>query len=140
LPGLPRDTAGFDRWPRLNAAPIPPDSEQTRRVGFDAHRGVKNVYVDSPAAAPGQPVGGVFAPGTVVVKAGGDDGVITLIAIMRKVAGSDPEHGDWEFVEYIRSGAGEDFTTDARLTGPTCWSCHAIARETDWVFTPPASR
>ena len=63
-------------------------------------------------------------------------GDLTLVAIMRKVAGSDPAHGDWEYVEYKRSGAGRDFATDASLTGATCWSCHAIAAGTDWVFTP----
>lgn len=135
LPGLPRDTAGFEEWPRLNAAPIPPDSPQTARVGFDAHRGVKNVYVDQPGARADDP-GPPYPDGTVLVKAAGTGGDLTLVAIMRKIAGSDPAHGDWEFVEYKRSGAGEDFATDASLADATCWSCHAIATGTDWVFTP----
>ncbi len=135
LPGLPPDTAGFEDWPRLNAAPIPPDSAQTARVGFDAHRGVKNVHVDQPGARAGDP-GPPYPDGTVLVKAAGTGGDLTLVAIMRKVVGSDPAHGDWEYVEYKRSGAGGDFATDASLTGATCWSCHAIAAGTDWVFTP----
>jgi hypothetical protein len=124
LPGLPRHTAGFESWERLNARPIPPDSAQTRRVGFDAHRSFKDVHVN-PA-------------GTVIVKAGraAPGGDVVLVAVMRRVLGSDPEHGDWEFVEYKRSGGGEPFTTGPGLTGEVCWSCHAVARETDWVFTP----
>ena len=130
LPGLPADIAGFQVWDRLNAAPIPPDSAQTRRVGFDAHRATKDVYVSRPGAeAP-------FPDGARVVKAGRDGDLVRLVAIMRKVRGSDPEHGDWEFVEYTRSGPDQAFATSPGLTGATCWSCHSIARETDWVFTP----
>ena len=63
-------------------------------------------------------------------------GVITLAATMRKVQGADPAHGDWQFVEYKRSSADAAFATDPSLTGATCWSCHQIAQDTDWVFTP----
>src|SRR5688572_9895364 len=67
LAGLPAFTAGFERWDRLNNAPIPPDSPQAQRVGFDAHRGTKNVHIS---------VGRRRAPypdGTVIVKAAGED-------------------------------------------------------------------
>jgi Cytochrome P460 len=129
LPGLPADIAGFADWDTLNADPIPPDSAQTRRVGFDAHRGTKEVYIrPSGAEAP-------FPDGTIVVKAARDGDFLRLVAIMRKISGSDPEHGDWRFVEYQRASAGDAFTTGAGLTGATCWSCHSIARETDWIFT-----
>jgi hypothetical protein len=132
LPGLPAETAGFAGWDRLNRAPIPPDSAQAQRVGFDAHRGVKHVYVRAPR---GRPAGGaVHADGTVIVKAAGDDPLRpTLVAVMRKVAGSDPAHGDWRFEEYTRGAPGERF--EGPLTGEVCWSCHAVASETDWVFT-----
>ena len=138
LPGLPAFTAGFAGWDRLNREPIPPDSEQTRRVGFDAHRGTKQVFVSTPRESLAR--GGVqrfpYPDGTIVVKAAGEDpGSPTLVAVMRKVAGSDPAHGDWEFQEYKRSGAGDAFATDDGLTGATCWGCHAIASGTDWVFT-----
>jgi hypothetical protein len=132
LPGLPDDIAGFQGWDTLNADPIPPDSPQSRRVGVDAHRGTKEVYVSRPGAeAP-------FPDGTIVVKAARDRDLVHLVAIMRKIRGSDPEHGDWEFVEYQRASAEAAFTTGPGLTGATCWSCHSIARETDWVFTPRA--
>lgn len=131
LPGLPADTAGFERWPRLNAQPIPPNSPNTRRVGFDAHLSTKSVHVSR------RPAAGAYPDGAVVVKAGRSGGAVTLVAIMRKVAGVDPAHGDWEFVEYKRASASARFATDASLTGATCWSCHVTARETDWVFTQP---
>jgi hypothetical protein len=138
LAGLPAFTAGFESWDRLNSEPIPPDSAQTRRVGVDAHRGTKNVHVSVPRerlrAGDGQRF--PYPEGTIVVKAAGEDpSTPTLVAVMRKVAGSDPGHGDWEFQEYKRSGTGEAFSTSAGLTGATCWGCHAIAMDTDWVFT-----
>jgi hypothetical protein len=134
LAGLPAFTAGFQRWDRLNAEPIPPDSPQTKRVGFDAHRGTKDVYVSVPRARLTR--GGEFPVGTILVKAARTDGAITLAAIMRKIQGVDPAHGDWEFVEYKRSSPDAAFATDASLTGATCWGCHQIAEDTDWVFTP----
>ena len=134
LPGLPAFTAGFQGWDRLNAEPIPPDSAQTRRVGFDAHRGTKNVYVSVPRER--LTPGGEFPEGTILVKAARTDGVMTLAAIMRKIQGVDPAHGDWEFTEYKRESADAAFATSSALTGPLCWSCHQIAEGTDWVFTP----
>ena len=133
LAGLPADTAGFTAWPRLNDRPIPPDSVESQRVGFDAHRSTKQVHLN-PRAARRQD-GRPFPDGSVIVKAGREDGVITLIAIMRKVAGADPGHGDWRFREWKRASASEPFTTSDSLAGATCWSCHAIAQPSDWVFT-----
>lgn len=135
LPGLPADTAGFERWTRLNADPIPPDSAASQRVGFDAHRGTKNVYVNVPPGRIGASGPGRFPDGTIVVKAAGSGGDPTLVAIMRKVQGSDPAHGDWRFVEYKRGGSGEAFATNDGLRDATCWSCHMAAEQTDWVFT-----
>jgi hypothetical protein len=51
-----------------------------------------------------------------------------LVAVMQKVAGSDPKHGDWKWIEYRPDGtiAGED---------SLCWGCHLQAEGSDWVFT-----
>ena len=137
LPGLPAFTEGFERWDRLNREPIPPDSAQTRRVGVDAHRSTKDVYVSVPRER--LRAAGEFPVGAIIVKAGREDGPggeISLVAVMRKIQGVDPVHGDWKWVEYKRAGTGAAFATDASLTGATCWGCHATAEETDWVFTP----
>jgi Cytochrome P460 len=132
LLGLPQFTAGFDTWTRLNAQTIPPDSPQTERVGTDAHRGLKNVYVNVPRdAARTRP----FPDGTIVVKAVTVSDRLALIATMRKIAGSDPTHGNWRFVEYIANSQGR-FATSPGLQDGTCWGCHSTATSTDWVFTP----
>ena len=127
LPGLPDFTAGFEGWTRLNAQPIPPDSPAAQRVGFDAHRGAKDVYVNVPReVALGRP----FPPGTVVVKVArrGAGPGYALVATMRKVAGADPAHGDWRFVEYLADGRG-GFATRAGLSDSGCWGCHGIAAD-----------
>jgi hypothetical protein len=59
---------------------------------------------------------------------------IALVAVMRKRAGSDPAHGDWTFVEFTRDSPAGRFRVIAR--DGVCWSCHAQARASDWVFTP----
>jgi hypothetical protein len=110
LPGLPRFTAGYRDWLKLNEQPIPPDPEG------DAHLGTKNVYTTMEADRSG---GRLHYPvGTIIVKeaARPETDFIGLVATMRKVEGADPEHGDWVFVEW------------------TCWSCHVGAQDTDWVW------
>jgi hypothetical protein len=122
LPGLPRDVQAYRSWPKVNAKPIPPSSAS-------AHFGRKNVYARKRAA------GGRYPYGSILVKEGVETGrsFVGLIAIMRKVKGSDPAHGDWRFVEYTRSDASQPFQELAR--DGTCWSCHAVAKKTDWVYT-----
>jgi hypothetical protein len=130
-PGLPDWVAGYDGWLRLNAAPLPV------RPG-DPHRGEKDVFVNRTREEIAS--GGVqrfpYPNGAIVVKAStrpGED-FVWLVAIMRKRAGSDPAHGDWEFVEYTRQSAGDRFTVAAR--DGVCWSCHGDVRaSSDWVFT-----
>lgn len=139
LPGLPGYTAGFTSWDRLNDAPIPPNSPATARVGFDAHTSTKNVRVNrdrNRLARTGAGERRPYPDGTVLVKEGRSDGFVSLVAIMRKISGADPAHGDWVFIEYKRSSADAPFETEPRLMGRLCWSCHQIAEETDWVFTP----
>lgn len=138
LPGLPAYTAGFQRWLRLNAEPIPPDSADSQIAGFDAHRSTKQVYVNRTRAQITGPGGAQRLPypdGTILLKTGTTGDTITLIAVMRKIAGSDPEHGDWQFIEWKRDSAGESFATDASLQDATCWGCHGLVEEDDWVFT-----
>jgi hypothetical protein len=133
LPGLPDFTAGFEGWTRLNAAPSPPDSPASGRAGGDGHRGTTDVSANLPReAALRRP----FPAGTIVVKAvrGAGTPGYALVATMRKIAGADPAHGDWRFVEYLSDGRG-GFATGAGLSGGGCWACRGIAADTDWVFT-----
>jgi hypothetical protein len=121
LPGLPRYTAGYTGWTKLNSKPIPP-----RPV--DAHRSVKNVYASKVRRAGRYPVG------TVIVKEGRQraGAPVTLIAVMRKLRATGPHNG-WQMIEWTRPSGNARFTELAR--GSVCTSCHFRARKTDYVFT-----
>ena len=52
---------------------------------------------------------------------------------MRKIAGANPEHEDWVFVEWSRDAADDPFTMLAE--GAVCESCHSGVAGQDYVFT-----
>lgn len=123
LAGLPRYTAGYRAWNRINRASIPP-----RRTG-DAHLSTKNVYASKRVRR------GRYPYGTVVVKEGVRQGTryVGLIAVMRKVRGASPRNNDWVMIEWVRDGASKRFDEIAR--GQVCYSCHVGAKSNDFVFT-----
>ena len=131
LPGLPADVAGYETWLKLNAHPIPPAG------GGDPHRGTKNVYINQERGviAPAGPQQFPYPHGCIIVKESrSDEGFIRLIAIMRKIEGSNPAANDWKFEEYTRGGANEAFGNP--ITGAFCGGCHSGAANTDFVWTP----
>jgi hypothetical protein len=123
LPGLPRYTAGYEDWTKLNRGRIPP------REGGDAHLGTKNVYASRERRANGR-----FPNRTIIVKEAARPGkdFIGLVAVMRKIAGADPAHNDWVFIEWTREGPKQRFTEAAR--DAVCWSCHVGAAQNDYVW------
>ncbi len=130
LPGLPEDTAGYEGWLKLNAQPIPPVP------GFDPHRGTKNVYVNQTreVIAPNGQQQFPYPDGAIVVKDAvrPDKDFIGLVAVMWKIAGSNPAAGDWKFEEYTRNAPDAEFRLIA--SGAACSGCHAGAAATDFVF------
>ena len=131
LPGLPDDVAGYDKWLKINAEPIPPVPNR------DPHDGTKNVYVNQSrdTIAPDGEQQFPYPDGSIVVKEAyrPNKDYVGLIAIMRKIAGSNPDHNDWEFVEYTRSKPDDDFKVIA--SGGLCSNCHVQAEDIDYVFT-----
>ena len=131
LPGLPEDVAGYTQWLKLNAEPIPP------APGGDPHNGTKNVYVNKTREdiAPNGEQQFPYPDGSIVVKEANRPGkdYVGLIAIMRKKAGVDPDHNDWEFIEYVRNAADAEFRVIAE--DGVCWGCHARVEDIDYVFT-----
>jgi hypothetical protein len=128
LPGLPRYTAGFQRWPKMNFKALP-------ARGGNAHPGRKLVYVNKSrrVLAPGGKQRFPYRYGTIIVKTASSGGFVHLVAIGRKRRGFDRRNGDWEFVEYTRDRAQDRFGLTA--SGQVCYSCHVGARRTDWIFT-----
>jgi hypothetical protein len=115
--GLPKYTAGYEQWPKLNTKLI--------KGGSPAHPGLKNVHASKKQSAKSRK----FPNGTVIVKSiaqPGQKGLPALVAVMRKVAGS------WQWGEYELAG-----TKYSRLSIPSsvCTDCHAGAKAKDYVFT-----
>lgn len=131
LPGLPADVAGYTQWLKLNAEPIPPVPD------VDPHNGIKNVYVNKTreTIAPNGEQQFPYPDGSIVVKEATRPGkdFIGLIAIMRKKAGVDPDHNDWEFIEYVRNASDAEFSVIAK--DGVCWGCHTQVQDIDYVFT-----
>ena len=131
LPGLPEDVAGYTQWLKLNVEPIPPVP------GGDPHNGDKNVYVNKTreTIAPNGEQQFPYPDGSIVVKEAYRPGrdYVGLIAIMRKKAGVDPDHNDWEFIEYTRNAPDAEFGVIAK--DGVCWGCHAQVEDIDYVFT-----
>ena len=131
LPGLPADVAGYTQWLKLNAEPIPPVP------GGDPHNGTKNVYVNKTREdiAPNGEQQFPYPDGSIVIKEAYRPGrdYVGLIAIMRKKAGVNPDHNDWEFIEYTRNAADADFGVIAK--DGVCWGCHSRVEDIDYVFT-----
>lgn len=122
LPGLPDWTAGYRAWAKLNASPIPPRDS-------DPHLGTKNVFASR------DKLRDLYPPGTVIVKEARRPGAdfVGLVAGMRKVPGSNPDHNDWVFVEWTRESRDAPFTELAR--GAVCEACHSGVAPQDYVFT-----
>ncbi len=122
LPGLPKYTAGYRTWTKVNRKPIPP------RVN-DPHDSVKNVYASKTKR------GARYPYGTVIVKEGSQPGrrFVKLIAVMRKVRGASPRNNDWQMIEWTRSSPRARFVAIA--SGAVCYSCHVGAKRNDYVFT-----
>ena len=131
FPGLPNDVAGYTQWLKLNAEPIPP------APGGDPHNGTKNVHVNQTrdTIAPNGTQQFPYPDGSIVVKEASRPGkdYVGLIAIMRKKAGADPDHNDWQFIEYVRNAPDAEFRVIAQ--DGICWGCHAGAKDIDYVFT-----
>ena len=67
--------------------------------------------------------------GAIVVKEGYDDGAGTSlrsITVMKKVDGSDPDHGDWQFAAFTENGSVQTAGADA---ADYCSGCHSSGQD-----------
>ena len=130
FPGIPaadrRAIEGFERWTRL-AVPRP---ARLRALGSVHHAGTRRIFASPPRSKllrngrqrfP-------YPVGTVIVKTNTSDGVVDLIAIMKKVTGGTNTAASWAFIEYQRGSASERFRP---IGEAACTGCHAYANGKD---------
>lgn len=82
-----------------------------------------------------------YAPGTVIVKENFQDHehapgrAASVTAMIKRLPGYDPEHGDWEYLEFSAAGiltlAGSSRRPEVNVR---CVQCHANVAERDYVF------
>jgi hypothetical protein len=124
------DIEGYHGWTRLNPQ---------RNFIESPHAAPKDVYVNDVGRAAALDGQFPFAEGSVMVKESTNVETLAVeaITVMRKVAGFDPDNGDWQYAMFERQedGAmdGMWFGTDHEMHA-MCVGCHVAAAETDYAF------
>lgn len=118
---LPDDIAGYEECLRMNAEPLP------KRVD-DPHEGQKNVFACNVTCEELQER--PFPDGAVIVKESIKDGqdYAWLVATARKSG------GEWQWDEYTRNFASEDFVS-ILPSEQVCIDCHTKWKADDWIAT-----
>lgn len=126
--GLPDEFADYFTWTRANPQK---DLEES------AHPLIKDIYVDDVAAETVASSAFPYAEGSTLIKERMDPATlsVTTLYTMRKVAGFDPENGDWQYGVLERESAGA-FTGGWMDTEASsgCIGCHKGAADTDYTF------
>jgi hypothetical protein len=121
---------GYLEWTRLNAQ---------RNFIPSAHASPKDVYVNDVGADAALTRTFPFPEGTVLVKEITDADALTVsvLALMRKVAGFDPDNGDWQYAMLQRNGDGTfdgDWVPAGHDMHMMCVGCHTAAADRDYAF------
>ena len=126
--GLPDEIADYFTWERANPQK---DLEES------AHPLVKDIYVDELAAQSVLEASFPYGEGSTLIKERMNPETlhVTTLYAMRKVAGFDPENGDWQYAVFEREDAGAfgGGWMSAENAG-MCVGCHVKAKETDYTF------
>lgn len=135
--------------PAFDEASVLARAAERRSTGFvqinraqttSVHMGVPvNVWVTTAAAATYRAVdgdGGVFAPGTILVKEQLDpQGQVAVLTVMAKAPpGYAPEAGDWYWAQTTPAGV-----VNGGFSGQVgfCIRCHAPRAPNDWAWGVP---
>jgi hypothetical protein len=126
--GLPDEVAEYFRWERANAQ---------KSFEESAHPVAKDIYMNELAAETAYPSSFPYSEGSTFVKERMDPETlsVTTLYAMRKVAGFDPENGDWQYAVFEREDAGAfgGGWMSAENAG-MCVGCHVQAKDTDYTF------
>ena len=106
------------------------------RPGQSPHGRFHKVYVNRPLLE-GLPAVSRQAPvGSIIVKENySAESVFRNVTVMAKVAGYDPEHGDWFWAAF---GADGEVLAEGKPGG--CIGCHMGAADNDYVIIRPLDK
>ncbi|MBF2054178.1 MAG: cytochrome P460 family protein [Candidatus Sericytochromatia bacterium] len=113
-----------------NYQSFPALNEELKRSGTHENMMVRT-YLDPTAMAAFNSQSYPYANGTEIVKQGHKtaDGPVEALFIMKKIAGYDPENGDWFYAMTNGDGMVGD---KGRIQ--MCISCHGAVRSKDFVY------
>lgn len=78
---------------------------------------------------------GRFSPGAIIVKENYmPDSTLAAVTTMYKVAGYNPEAGNWFWVKHLADGS-VDMNGMAQGRVAMCISCHGAKKDNDYIFT-----
>jgi hypothetical protein len=127
--GMSEGPPDYRSWTRLNPQPNFIES---------AHPTVKDVFVNEAGSEAATTRSFPFPEGSELVKASmNEDLTVFVVTAMRKVAGFDPDNGDWEYGMFERGSDGAfegmwaEVGSDMHMM---CVSCHTGAAANDFVF------
>lgn len=126
--GIAEDVADYWSWERANAQ---------KSVEETAHPVAKDIYFNE-AAAPSMHEGTFpHAEGSIFVKESLDPMTlqVSVITTMRKVAGFNPDGGDWQYGRFERQeGSGFVGGWMNVESAAMCMGCHVDAADKDYTF------
>lgn len=102
--------------------------------GESPHGAYLKLYVNKPALLAISAMEDEMPEGAILVKENYAEDKKTLVAVtpMYKVAGYNPEGGDWFWAKYDAEG---ETAAAGKVDG--CINCHRTVEGDDWVFTKP---
>jgi hypothetical protein len=99
--------------------------------GNEPHGALLTTYVNAAALDAINGKRGTLPDGAMVIKENYMPGKnLAAITVMYKVAGYNPESGDWYWVKFAPSGAVE-----AEGKEPMCIACHSAKNDNDYLYT-----
>jgi hypothetical protein len=102
-------------------------------TGKHPHGALLTTYVNDIALAGINDRIGTLDNGSIIVKENYmPNKTLGAITVMYRVAGYDPNGGDWFWAKYAANGS---IAKEGKVNG--CINCHAAVINNDWVFTGP---